>query len=163
MCFPIAALGMTAAQTAMAGISMAMSVMGGMQQSKMAQYNADVQRQQAADAQRRGGVAEEAQRLKTQQMIGAQRAAAAANGVDISSGTPVDLLTQSAGFGERDAQNIRVNAAREAWGHQASAAQYDAQASNAMATGFMKAGGTLLGNISPSSPMAQSLNKWWQN
>ena len=41
----------------------------------------------------------------------------AANGVDLSSGSPLDILGDTAMYGELDALTIRSNAEREAYGY----------------------------------------------
>lgn len=99
----------------------------GAYQAKIAENNAIGAEQQARDASLRGSIDEEKQRLRTKQMIGSQRAVLAANGVDLGSGTAVDLVGESAGFGEMDALTVRANAAREAWGFTEQAKNYRTQ------------------------------------
>jgi hypothetical protein len=119
MCVPIL--------TAVAIGGLALSAWGGYQEGKAqedaAKYSAAVDRnnatlkdQQAEQVSKIGAIEEERHRRKVQQAIGGQRAALAANGLDLSSGTPLDLVTETAALGEEDALNIRFNAAREAWG-----------------------------------------------
>lgn len=131
-------------------------------QSDMAEYNAAVARNnamvadwQAKDATARGSIAEERQRVKVRQMIGAQRAQGAAQGLLVDSGSLGALTDETAKFGEEDAQMIRVNAMREAFGYQTDAGNYRAQSaalrSNADAyttQGYFNAGGTLLAGVS---------------
>jgi len=88
------------------------------------QYNAAVAREnaalaggQASDAIRNGQVAEGVQDLKTGQMLGTQRAAMAANGVDLGEGSANDVLTTTKYMGERDALQIHDNAMMQAWGY----------------------------------------------
>lgn len=108
-------------------------------QSQKAQneYMEDVERNNAAmaknqreDAIMRGG--EEANRVQreAERMRGTQVVHLASNGLDISSGTPLAILEDSMFFGQQDANTVRNNAAREAWG-------YDVQGQNARASAGM--------------------------
>lgn len=76
---------------------------------------------QARDATARGEFSAEQREIQTNRTIGAQRAGEAASGIDANSGTAVDLQADEAKFGAMDAQQIRNNAAREAWGYTAQA------------------------------------------
>lgn len=146
----------------------AMSVMGQMQAgdaaAKSAEYNAAVARnnqivadRQADDAVKRGQVAEDEQRRKTAQIKGAQRAALGASGVALDSGSPLDILGDTAAFGELDALTIRNNASREAYGYKVQGMNFAAEAGLADARGaaakqsaLIGAGATLLsgaGNV----------------
>lgn len=93
----------------------------GRYQDRVAQHNARLAEQAAADALDRGSVEESRQRARTGQLIGSQRAAYASAGVDVASGSALDVVGDTAAIGELDARTIRNNAAREAWGLQAAA------------------------------------------
>ncbi len=104
------------------GISLAGQAQGAKMQSDQANYMAQVARnnQQIADwnAQRaleQGQLQEDQQRLKTAQQIGSQRAALAAQGGDVNSGSGIDLIGDTARMGELDARTIRNNAELDAW------------------------------------------------
>ncbi len=126
--------------------------------AKAANYNAAVARnnqiiaeQQAQDALKRGQIAEDEQRRKTAQIRGAQRASLAASGVALDQGAPLDILGDTAAFGELDALTIRNNADREAYGYRvqgmnfaAEAGLADARAGAARQAGMIGAAGTLL-------------------
>jgi hypothetical protein len=96
--------------------------------AKVAANQAKVAGYQADDALARGEIAERQQRLKTNQLVGQQRASMGASGVSLDSGSFVDTLEDTAGYGELDALTIRSNAAKEAWGYRAQAAGQNAQA-----------------------------------
>lgn len=98
---------------------------------RTANANAQLAEHQAADAVARGQSAEFNQRLKTAQMKGQQVASLAGRGVALDNGSPLDVLTSTDVMGEADALQIRDNAAKEAWGYNAQAANYKAQASAA--------------------------------
>ncbi|MCF8533393.1 MAG: hypothetical protein K9G48_10355 [Reyranella sp.] len=142
MCDPIAMIGASVAQT----------VLGVAQQTQQAQqaaaqqgsrawqaaYQTAFQTAQARnaamvaeynaqDAERRGAVEEERQRRKTSLLLGTQQARFAAQGSDLE-GSPLDLLGDTAAFGEQDALSIRYQAAREAWTQRLQASSHNAQA-----------------------------------
>lgn len=94
--------------------------------------NAQLAEGQAADATARGAEAESRQRLATKGLIGSQRAALAASGVDANSGSAALLQEDSARQGALDALTIRNNAARQAWGYSVDAANARAQGQQAV-------------------------------
>lgn len=106
---------------------MVMSAMSSYQQSKAQQASMDYQSEvahnnaitaeyQAQDAVKRGEVAEAEQRRRTSMMKGSQTARLAANGLDISEGSALNILSDTDWMGEQDALTVRDNASREAWG-----------------------------------------------
>lgn len=94
-------------------------------QAQAAAYNAEVSRQRADNALQVANANEEAQRRKARQIIGAQRAGLAESGVDMTSGTGLDLLTQSYTNAELDSQNIRYEGQLNAKGLRDQAGLYD--------------------------------------
>jgi hypothetical protein len=68
-------------------------------------------------AMERGNFEAGKQRLLTSQFVAKQRQAYTASGVDASSGTTAAVQADTAALGEFDAQQISINAAREAWGY----------------------------------------------
>lgn len=99
-------------------------------QAQVADNNAQIAEWQAKDSIQRGQTEEQNQRLKTASTYGSQRAALAANGVVLSEGSALDVLTTTKYLGERDALTVRDNALKEAWGYknQAAASRADAAA-----------------------------------
>jgi hypothetical protein len=97
-------------------------------QADLTDTNADTSTAQAEDAIARG--AEEESRFRTQVRgaIGSQRAQIAANNIDVSYGSAVDVQADAAQLGELDALTVRTNAAREAWGYNVQAADLHARA-----------------------------------
>lgn len=111
------------------GFSAASSWRAGNAQKNIADYNASiadmnagVNDTRAQDAIDRGGIAETIKRRTTRALIGSQRAGLAAQGIDVNSGSAVDVQADSAYYGELDALTIRTDAAREAWGYKVEAA-----------------------------------------
>jgi hypothetical protein len=76
---------------------------------------------QAQDATERGQVAAQRRGLAGRQELGSSRAALAAQGVDVSSGSAADVQASEAGLTAADEVTLRNNAAREAWGYKVEA------------------------------------------
>ncbi len=134
MCF--LALALTAASTAV-------SVIGQVQASKAAQsrseYEASLARNNvilseraakdalargkraSADSVARGRVNVTLSKREFAQFIGIQRASAAGQGVEVGTGTAGEIVIDTAGVGEFEAQTIAADAAREAQGIQINA------------------------------------------
>lgn len=79
-------------------------------------WNAAIADLQAADVLERGKEEESRFRAGVRGLIGTQRAGFAGQGVDVSFGSAVDVQADAAHLGELDAQALRSNAQREAWG-----------------------------------------------
>jgi hypothetical protein len=84
-------------------------------QAQINRNNAQVAQWQAQDALARGDRAVYQSRLKTNQLKGTQRARMAASGVDLGTGSALNILTDTEYFGEIDAATLKDNAAKEAW------------------------------------------------
>lgn len=82
---------------------------------------------QAADAISRGDREALKLRGQTRRLIGSQRAAQAAGGVDINRGDALDIQAETASLGAADELTIKNNAYREAFGYKAQALSYGAQ------------------------------------
>ena len=95
----------------------------------------------------------------TNQLVGTQRAAYAAQGVDVSRGSAAIVQQQTKALGELDAITLRSNAIREAYGYKRQAMDYsmsgevykraaENRSSNTLATGGIQAlGGFLQGSM----------------
>lgn len=77
---------------------------------------------QARDALDRGVFEAATRRRATRRLLGGQRAAMAAQGLDLSFGSASDIQGETETIGALDALMIKTNAAREAWGLQSQAA-----------------------------------------
>lgn len=99
-------------------------------QAQVARNNAITAEWQAQDALKRGEIAEEQQRRRTAMLKGSQTARLAANGIDISEGSALNILSDTDWMGEQDALTVRDNAAREAW-------DYRQQGQNSMSNSNM--------------------------
>lgn len=90
-------------------------------QAQVADNNRQIATWQAEDAYLRGGKTATQVRLKNLQLQGDQRAALAANGVDLGVGSAAEIQADSDYFGKIDANQVVDNAAREAWGYRTTA------------------------------------------
>lgn len=144
MCEPL-----TIATLAMSAVGTAMQAYGSYQQGKAEseanKYNAGMMLQQAKDAKERGEKEKQKSALQNKQLMGSQMAQMAANGVDLTSDSPLEIFQQTAEWGERDRQEISDNTAREVWGYNSQAGLYNAAAKNAKRQGKIGAFSTLLG------------------
>lgn len=152
------------------------SIAQGQQEKKAADYNARVQENNAKIAEQNARFAGEegaanaaTEAMKTRAAIGGIKAAQAANGVDINSGSPVDVRSSAAELGELNAITIRNNAARHAYGYQTEASSDRAQAQldrqqgkYAAEAGFFKAGTTVLGS-GISAYQAGTFDSWMKS
>jgi len=126
-------------------------------QAAAEEQNARISDEQAKDAIRRGGYEELKHRRQMSILQGSQRAALAASGVSVDSGSALDIQEAGIREGEQDASVIRINAAREAWGYQVQAVNHRNAASaarasgqNAMFSAGIGAATSLLGVTTPS-------------
>lgn len=90
--------------------------------------NADAALDDAREVMRQAAFAEQRLRLDNAQTKSKQRAAMAANGVDLSTGSALNRLVSSDFVTEADAGTIRANAAREAAGYRSRASNFRADA-----------------------------------
>lgn len=111
--------------------------------------------QAAQDALKRGEEEATAVRRRGDQVMGAQRAAQAAAGLDLTVGTAAELQDQTSFFSQQDQRTARMNAAREAWSKRAQGANYSAQGDAAARQGNLTATGSLIGGAS------QVATKWY--
>lgn len=125
------------------GISGAGELAQGKQDVADAETNRRLAIQQANDAMLRGTIEESRYRREIAQVVGAQKAAFGARNVAVS-GTPLDILSDTAQIGEEDALTIRNNAAREAWGYRNQASEASRWGTNQLSNSRARAGGSLL-------------------
>lgn len=93
-------------------------------QATVANQNAGVAELQRQDAITRGQTQEFTSTLRARQLKGAQVAQMAANGVALSEGSPLSILTDTEMMSAADAAVIRQNALKEAWGYQVQGSNY---------------------------------------
>lgn len=129
----------------------------GTYEQQMFQRNADLADQQARDAIARGDVAAGVRGAETRQRVGSQRAAMAAQGIDLGTGSALDVQENEQYLSALDIATIKNNAAREAWGYKMQAADSIRRGTLAKATSDMEAlslrsdmGTTLLTGVTKS-------------
>lgn len=88
------------------------------------EINARISERAAQGELLRGERESQASRLRTAALKSRQRVAMAANGVDLSVGTAVNVLSSTDYIGEVDANEIRANAVKAAWGHRLQATNF---------------------------------------
>jgi hypothetical protein len=150
------------------GVSALGAIQQGQAQSQAAKYQAAVDRNNtilanraAADAVERGKEAEATQRRKNTVLLARQRAAVASSGIELGTGSPLDILGDTAQFGELDAQTIRSNAERERLGDEAKASNFTASAGlNDMKASSASTAG-MLGGVSALAGGAQTVAANW--
>ncbi|MFZ5692457.1 MAG: hypothetical protein ACOY5F_14505 [Pseudomonadota bacterium] len=120
--------------------------------AQVSEMNATLADRRAKDAIERGQLAEQRKRQEVAGIVGKQTASMAANGVDLTFGSPLDTLIDTATLGEIDALTIRTNANREAYDYRVQASSQRSQATlqrsqadSAETAGYLKAGATILG------------------
>lgn len=145
-----------AASLAGTGMAYAAQRQQAQQAEDIGKYNAQLGEIQAKSAEDQGVVAADQQRAKIRQIIGQQKAAMGASGVEGASFNKI--IDDTVVAGEEDINMIRLNAAREAWGIRTGAIR-DRWQANAQASGLRTASyGTLLGGAAQASGMAY--NYW---
>ncbi len=85
--------------------------------AQVASNNATIALQQRSSSLQQGDVAAQQAQMHQAQVLGAQRASLAANGLDLTQGSAQDLLTTTKFLGAQDVNTIQSNAARTAWGY----------------------------------------------
>lgn len=127
-------------------------------QNEVAKQNAGLADFQAEQEAKIGAIAEERHRAKVKQMIGSQRAGLAANGLDLSGGTALDLVTETAMLGEEDALMLRFNAMNKAWGYRTEATNLRNDGKWAKAAGQNAATATYLNTASQALSSASNMS-----
>ena len=95
---------------------------------KAAQQNQQLAGYAADDAQRRGTLELARVRRNASQIKGAQRASMAARGLDLTDGSPLDILTSTDYFSALDENTVKDNTAKEIYGFRTQGMNYGAQA-----------------------------------
>ncbi len=135
------ATGLQAAATATSAYG---QIESGKTAKDVADYNARVGKLKADSVIKDAGIAEDLQRTKTRQIEGSQNATLGASGIDPTTGTASRVLDQTATMGELDAQTIRTNALRQAWGLETQSNLDLVQGNASRKSGLVGGMGTLL-------------------
>lgn len=166
-------------ETALLGVSLVttaigagVSAMGAQQQAEASaasnRYQAQVAANNALIAEQNARYAREAgqsqayqNQYKIRQAVGAQKAQQGASGIDVNSGSPLDVRVSTAELGELDTLTILNNAEREAYGYESQSVNFKAEsglrlmeADNDRAAGRLGVAKSLIGG-------AQSVSDKW--
>lgn len=129
---------------ASAAVSAVGAVRSSQAQAAASDYNAQVARQNAQIAEAQGNAAAEAHSRDAQRKMGAAVAAYGAAGVDTSSGSPSDVLADSARSAALDNLTIKYNAKLRAMGLEQQATLDNMSAANSRQAGVINATSSLL-------------------
>lgn len=134
-------------------------------QAKVAEDNARIAQQNASNVRQEGIEESRMQRMKTLQTVSSQQASMAANGLDISQGTPLDVIEDTATMGELDALTTQYNSETKAQAYEQQANNFNNQANldriagrNAMQAGKMNA---LSSGLNTVSSLGKSVSNYW--
>ena len=133
------------ATTAIGAVSTGMaSQASGNYQAQVARNNVIIAEQNARFELEKGNVQAENQNYKTRALLGTQKAAQGASGIDVNSGSPLDVRTSAVELGHLDALTILNNASARAAGLRATGSNFTAEAgldtmkaSNAMSSSLI--------------------------
>lgn len=127
----------------------------------IAETNARIAETGAQTALMRGQQQVAASTLRAGMLKGRQRAALAANGVDLGEGSAAELQASTDIMSRLDAQTIELNAIFDAWGYRTSAASYmnDALSQRALANTTSPFGAAMTSLLGSASGVAPA----WQN
>jgi hypothetical protein len=107
----------------------------GQAQAKNAMYQAQVARNNAVIAKQNeqwevasGEVKAGIEGMKTRAVVGGEKAAQGASGIDVNTGSSVKVRAATAELGALDAMTIRSNSARSAYGYEVKAVSDEAEA-----------------------------------
>lgn len=133
-------------------------------QAQVANENAKIANKNAANERQTGIEEARLQRMKTMQAVGSQQAAMAANGMDITQGTSLDIIEDTAAMGELDALQIQTNYERKAQAYEQQANNFNNEANmdviagkNAYKTGMINAVQTGLNGVAKLTDVS---SKW---
>jgi hypothetical protein len=124
-------------------------------QAQIYDYNSDIALQNAATERQIGYDEARKRRIQAISNMGSQKAAMAASGIDINQGSAVDLVADTAAFGELDALTELYNSERGAVNYERQATDFRNQATlsrmsgkNAYTSGIISGLGTGLTGVS---------------
>lgn len=136
-------------------------------QAQIALNNAAVAKRNASTVGEEGEIEAANQGLKNRATAGTITANQAANGLDVNSGSAVNVRKSADLIGQMDAMTIRSNAAREAYGYQTQANNFTgeaalktSEASDALNSSYLNAGSSLL---TGASTLGKQYASWQQS
>ena len=97
-------------------LNLGANLFGAIGRRRAADKQYEFAKQMASDVIARGEREAEFATMDLARLRGAQTTSLAAQGIDITQGSAAQIAEQTQRFGEQDIEQIRLNAAREAWG-----------------------------------------------
>lgn len=140
--------------------------------AKTSEYQAEVAKQNATIATANekytlaaGDLKEQQTAMEVRAVLGNEKAAQGSSGLDVNSGSAVDVRSSSAALGQMSVFNVRNNVAREAYGYRVQGYNYETQAgldtaqagldrmqaSSAKRAGLFGAATSLIGGVSQAA------------
>lgn len=151
MCGPVALMAASAIVSLVAGVGAAKAERdAGRANQQIAENSAQLAEQGAKDSAVLGAREQQHAAWRTRAMLGKQKAAIAANGVDLDIGSSVDVLGDTALFGGAERSALATDAARKAWGFQSEALNHRNQGAQAAWGGKVGSQATILKSIGSS-------------
>ena len=138
------AIGAIASTVAGTGISAFSAIQQGDYGAAVAQQNAQLARANAGNIYQAGAQQEMTQLFKTAGVVSQAKAAQGSSGLDVNTGSGVDVRASDAALGNLGALTIRSNVARAAYGEDIQASDFTASASNDILAGQNQAIGDVL-------------------
>lgn len=132
----------------MAGVAAYSSYSAADNAADTAKFNEKVAKNAAHDAAQQGATESAEYRTKVHRMIASQNARFAAGGLDTAAGSPLDIMGETATYGELDALRIANNAQRAAAGYQTQANLFGAQADDANSAKYIATASSALSTAS---------------
>jgi hypothetical protein len=135
------------------------SYSSGQAQKKAAEFNAQVQEQNASAAKEKAAYDEQQQRYKARLLISTQIARYSASGADISEGTPLDVVAEQAFQSEKDSIAIRYGGDVAGSRYLSAASGERFQGQNAATAGQISAVGSILQGAGSMGTAYQKANQ----
>lgn len=110
-------------------------------------YNGQIAEQNAAIATSQGEAAAQAQQRDAERQIGRGAAAYGASGVSVDSGSPTDVLADSARSAMLDNLTVRYNATLRGTAYKDQANLYSTEAANDTTSGYLNAASSVVGAL----------------
>jgi len=156
MCNAAFAMGMSGAGGVLGFIA---NMYAGKTNRRLYQAEARIADQAALDTEAAGRQATRQQRVQTNQLVGSQRAGFGASGVDVNVGSALDVQVDTGKMGEMDAQLIKENYDKQAYGQRAQAEILRAQGWAAGKIGMLGATTTLASSVGTVADRYYSMNR----
>lgn len=118
----------TGASIAGVAVTAAASAQANKANAAIADNNAIIAQRNANDARSRGIAAEQEVQLRTRALIGKQINVLSERNLDVGTGSPLDIIGDTAALGKLDALTTRSNFEREAIAHETQQMNFKAQA-----------------------------------